>query len=157
MSGPVPLIQYVGAGRATVTALAAGPDGLYFADLYEDFGAVTPVDPGANVFRIRYVGVADFTADTAAGTPPLSVAFHDASSVPGATAWHWEFGDGAVSDDRDPVHDYAFPGSYDVRLTVTGPAGPVARQKAAAVVVAGPTRRPVCCPTPPAPRRVQPH
>ena len=157
VSGPVPLIQYVGAGRATVTALAAGPDGLYFADLYEDFGAVTPVAPGANVFRIRYVGIADFTADRAAGTPPLSVAFHDASSVPGATAWHWEFGDGSVSDDRDPVHDYAFPGSYDVRLTVTGPAGPVARQKAAAVVVAAPTREPVCCPTPPAPRRVRPH
>ena len=67
VSGPVPLVEYVGAGRATASALAAGPDGLYFADLYKDFGAATPIDAGANVFRIRYVGVADFTADTAVG------------------------------------------------------------------------------------------
>src|SRR5262249_49730793 len=60
-SGPVPLIEFVGAGRSTVSALAAGPDGLYFADLYKDFGAASAVDRGARVFRIRYVGVADFT------------------------------------------------------------------------------------------------
>jgi glucose/arabinose dehydrogenase len=157
LTGPVPLLEYVGAGRATVTALAAGPDGLYFADLYKDFGAVTPVDAGANVFRIRYVGVADFTADTASGKPPLAVAFQDASAVPGASAWHWEFGDGSVSDEVNPVHTYDYPGSFDVRLTVTGSSGPVARQKAGMVVVAAPDRTPACCPTPPVPRRVAPH
>ena len=41
-SGPFALIEYIGAGRATATALAAGPDGLYFGDLYKDFGALTP-------------------------------------------------------------------------------------------------------------------
>jgi glucose/arabinose dehydrogenase len=156
ISGPVPLVEYVGAGRATASALAVGPDGLYFADLYKDFGAATPIEAGANVFRIRYVGVADFTADADSGRPPLSVAFHDASSVPRATAWHWDFGDGTSSEERDPIHVYAFPGSYDVRLTVTGSGGPVARQKASAVVVSSPVRRPVCCPAPPAPRRVPP-
>lgn len=158
VSGPAPLIEYVGAGRATVTALAAGPDGLYFADLYKDFGAASPVEAGASVFRIRYVGVADFRADGVSGKPPLAVIFHDASSVPGASAWHWEFGDGTESDERDPVHGYAFPGSYDVRLTVTGSGGAVARQKAAAVVVAAPGRAAVCCPAPPrAPRAIPPH
>jgi glucose/arabinose dehydrogenase len=158
LSGPAPLIEYVGAGRATVAALAAGPDGLYFTDLYKDFGAASPLEAGSSVFRIRYVGVADFRADGASGRPPLTVAFHDASSVPGATAWHWEFGDGAESDARDPVHAYVFPGTYDVRLTVTGPAGAVARQKPAAVVVAAPARAVVCCPeTPRAPRTVSPH
>ena len=140
LTGPVPLIEYIGAGRATCTALAAGPDGLYFADLYKDFGAVTPVDAGANVFRIRYVGVADFSASAPSGPAPATVSFQDLSAVPGASAWHWDFGDGASSDERNPVHQYPFAGSYDVRLTVTGPSGPVARQKAAEVVVPGSPR-----------------
>jgi glucose/arabinose dehydrogenase len=157
-SGPVPLIEFVGAGRSTVSALAAGPDGLYFADLYKDFGAASAVERGASVFRIRYVGVADFTMDAATGVAPLTVSFHDASTVPDASAWHWEFGDGASSDDRNPTHAYAFPGSYDVRLTVSGSAGAVARQKAAAVVVTAAARQPVCCARdlPPLPRVVRP-
>jgi len=158
VSGPTPLIEYVGAGRGTAAALAAGPDGLYFSDLYDNFGAATPIDAGASVFRIRYVGVADFTVDGAEGKAPLQVGFHDASRVPGAFSWHWDFGDGASSDDPDPIHRYAFPGSYDVRLTVTGSGGPVARQKAAAVVAgASAVRAPRCCPAPPpAPRRIPP-
>ena len=36
---PGTLVKYNGTGRATVAALAAGPDGLYFSDLYEDSGA----------------------------------------------------------------------------------------------------------------------
>ena len=158
VSGPIPLIEYVGAGRATASALAAGPDGLYFADLYKDFGAATPIDAGANVFRIRYVGIVDFSASVASGKEPLAVEFQDASDVPGAAAWHWEFGDGAVSDERNPSHAYTVAGSFDVRLTVTGPAGAVARQKAAAVVVAAPARvaSPCCHPLRPIPRAVPP-
>ena len=55
-SGPSPLIEYNGTGKATVVGLAAGPDGLYFTDLYKDLAAVTPVDRGARVLRVRYVG-----------------------------------------------------------------------------------------------------
>jgi glucose/arabinose dehydrogenase len=158
VSGPVPLIQYVGAGRATCTALAAGPDGLYFADLYKDFGYVSPVDPGANVFRIVYVGVGDFSATVSPGGAPVTAAFEDASDVPGATAWHWDFGDGSSSDEHNPVHVYPFAGTYDVRLTVTGPAGSAARQKAAFVAVPSAERQPVCCRSgpPPSPRVVRP-
>ncbi|HTR04113.1 MAG TPA: PQQ-dependent sugar dehydrogenase [Thermoanaerobaculia bacterium] len=149
VGGPLPLVQYIGAGRSTATALAAGPDGLYFADLYKDFGAATPVDPGANVFRIRYVGVADFSADLGGVQhipedhrfdSAVGADFHDASSVPGASAWHWDFGDGTSSDAQNPSHIYVYPGTFDVRLTVTGPAGAVSRQKAAFVTVASPDR-----------------
>lgn len=152
--GPLPFLQYVGAGRGTAVALAAGPDGLYFSDLYRDFGGASGADPGASVFRIRYVGVADFTASASSGAPPLEVQFQDASSVPEASAWHWDFGDGASSDEQNPVHRYEFPGAYDVRLTVTGAAGPVARQKGSFVVLASPLRRPSCCLAPEPPRRV---
>ena len=158
MSGPLPLIQYVGAGRATCTALAAGPDGLYFADLYKDFDYASPVDPGANVFRIVYVGVPDFSATVSPGAAPVAVSFADASDVPGAVAWHWEFGDGTSSDERNPVHVFVYPGAYDVRLTVTSPAGSAARQKPSAVVAPPAGREPVCCPgLPPAPRVVRPY
>ncbi len=145
ISGPLPLVEYIGGGRATATALAAGPDGLYFADLYKDFGAATPTEAGASVFRIRYTGVADFSADVSSGPAPLLVNFHDGSAVPGATAWHWDFGDGGRSDEQNPAHRYLAPGSYDVRLTVTGLAGEVARQKAAFVGVSAAARQETCC------------
>jgi PKD repeat protein len=38
--------------------------------------------------------------------------------------YSWEFGDGsAPSAERDPVHQYAKPGKYEVKLTVRGPGG----------------------------------
>ncbi len=135
VTGPLPLVEYIGAGRATATALAAGPDGLYFADLYKDFGAATPIDRGAHVFRIRYAGLADFSADATAGDAGMEVAFTDLSAVPAATAWHWEFGDGGVSDEQNPVHEFRAPGTFDVRLTVTGSGGEASRQKVGYVVV----------------------
>jgi hypothetical protein len=36
-------------------ALAAGPDGLYFSEFYEDSGASGPTAAGARIFRVRYV------------------------------------------------------------------------------------------------------
>ena len=55
MSGPTPLIEYSGTGKATVVGLAAGPDGLYFTDLYVDQSFDTAVARGANILRIIYV------------------------------------------------------------------------------------------------------
>lgn len=150
---PGPLVEYSGAGRGTAVALAAGPDGLYFSDLYKNFGAATPTEAGASVFRISWTGIADFTADVVAGASPLAVPFHDASNVPAATAWHWEFGDGATSDERDPMHVYRSGGRFDVRLTVTGAGGEAYRQKASFVGVAPTERHAQPLPPPrPAPR-----
>ncbi len=39
------------------------------------------------------------------------------------TGWRWDFGDGGVSNERNPVHAYEKPGDYIVVLTVTGPWG----------------------------------
>ncbi len=35
-----------------------------------------------------------------------------------ATGWNWDFGDGANSTDKDPVHIYSKEGTYNVTLTV---------------------------------------
>ena len=55
-AGPATVVEYNGTGRATAVALASGPDGLYFSELYKDQDAATPVDAGARVLRLRWVG-----------------------------------------------------------------------------------------------------
>ncbi len=51
---PHTLVEYTGTGKATALGLAAGPDGLYFTELYKDQDYSSPIDPGARLFRIRY-------------------------------------------------------------------------------------------------------
>jgi len=135
VSGPTPLIEYTGSGKGTVVGLASGPDGLYFSDFYKDLDFVTPIDRGANILRVRFVGDADFTASATSGISPLSVAFTDVSTVPGATARQWEFGDGATSAVQNPTHVYNDDGVYTVTLTVTGSAGVSIKQKPAFIRV----------------------
>jgi hypothetical protein len=65
VSGPTTLARYVGTGRGTAVGLAAGPDGLYFTDLYKDLDTSGPTDAGANVWRIRYVPTTDCNANGA--------------------------------------------------------------------------------------------
>lgn len=62
---PRALIEYTGVGKATAAGLAAGPDGLYFTDLYPDGTATAPFDLGAKLLRVRYVG---------AGPPETTIA-----------------------------------------------------------------------------------
>lgn len=46
-----------------------------------------------------------------------SVTFTDHSL--GADTWTWNFGDGAVSSEKSPIHNYTASGVYSVSLTVT--------------------------------------
>jgi PKD repeat protein len=45
------------------------------------------------------------------------------NSTSNATSYVWEFGDGAVSSQEDPVHTYAMDGNYEVSLTAYDDAG----------------------------------
>ncbi len=56
VAGPTTLVEYRGTGHGSVVGLAAGPDGLYFTELYEDSGANGATAAGARIFRIRYIG-----------------------------------------------------------------------------------------------------
>jgi hypothetical protein len=62
---PITLVNYNGTGKATVVALTAGPDGLYFSDFYRDDGVGGATASGSNVYRIRYT---DFHPDNVAAT-----------------------------------------------------------------------------------------
>jgi len=75
------LVEYEGVGTGSAVGLAAGPDGLYFTDLYKDFGGASPIEAGASVFRVRWIGVVEFSAESQAGPAPLTVAFHEGSSA----------------------------------------------------------------------------
>lgn len=136
VGGPQTLVEYNGSGRATAAGLAAGPDGLYFTDLYKDVDTTGPTVAGANVLRIRFTGFAAFTANNPQGELPLPVQFTDSSDVPGATAWAWDFGDGTGSTVQNPLHTYTTAGLYSVSLVVTGSNG-VVQTRRSAYIAAG--------------------
>ncbi len=135
VTGPNKLIDYNGSGKATAVGLAAGPDGLYFSDLYKDFGYDTPIDRGAHILRVKFVGSANFTAAWTRGNVPFDVQFTDLSDVPNPLGWLWSFGDGGASTERNPLHQYIQDGVYDVRLEVTGDNGIAVEQKNGYIVV----------------------
>jgi len=81
--------------------------------------------------------VAEFRADPGRGRAPLTVRFHDLSSAD-VTAWSWDFGDGAVSAEREPEHVYDTVGTYPVRLSVRSPAGEHVRERPAVEVTPEP-------------------
>ncbi|MCS7085279.1 MAG: PKD domain-containing protein, partial [Bacteroidia bacterium] len=77
-------------------------------------------------FKVNVVaGAADFDSDPSAPVvlymPQSVVRFFDRS--PGAAAWHWDFGDGGVSTQPNPVYEFRIPGDYLVTLTTTDSIG----------------------------------
>jgi PKD repeat protein len=63
----------------------------------------------------------DFSADILSGKAPLTVTFTGwTSSGMEADTWNWYFGDGGISHEENPVHQYTAPGTYTVRMEVAG-------------------------------------
>ncbi|MCQ8894563.1 MAG: PKD domain-containing protein [Methanolinea sp.] len=76
---------------------------------------VTPIQPTERP-------VASFTAFPSSGPAPLRVSFSDTST--GTLSSHlWDFGDGYKSELINPSHTFKEPGTYTVRLTVSGAGG----------------------------------
>ena len=119
VGAPSPLVEYNGTGRATAAGIAAGPDGLYFSGLYKDAGANSPIDPGAAIYRVRWVGFSDFEVRYAS-VDGLTIDLADRSRVADAWSWEWDFGDGTTSRERGARHRYEVEGTYIVRLRVNG-------------------------------------
>ena len=64
--------------------------------------------------------IVDFNASPRMGTAPLVVQFSNLSQF-AFDNYLWAFGDGGNSFEREPVHIYSSPGTYDVALSVSGP------------------------------------
>jgi PKD repeat protein len=68
-----------------------------------------------------------FTSDVNSGAPPFDVQFTDTTIVTGgfARTWFWDFGDGGVSIEQNPIHTFDGPAGtkYTVILTVQATIG----------------------------------
>ncbi|MBK8135454.1 MAG: PKD domain-containing protein [Chloroflexi bacterium] len=98
-------------GTYNISLRVRGPGGTGRA-----FSVVTVSNPQVNP------PVANFTPLNTGGNAPLGIQFTDTSTGQ-VTSRLWEFGDGTTSTDQNPIHQFASPGSYSVRLTVSGPGG----------------------------------
>ncbi len=105
-----PSHEYVTPGDFSVTLIVTGPGGT---DTLVKTNYITATYPAPT---------ADFDGTPLVGEAPLMVEFTDLS-VDTVNTWLWEFGDGDMSSDQDPSHEYIVPGDYSVTLTVTGPGG----------------------------------
>ncbi|MDI9634062.1 MAG: PKD domain-containing protein [Methanolinea sp.] len=83
---------------------------------------------------VRALPVADFSANRTSGAAPLVVKFTD-QSTGGPTAWTWTFGDGSESTEQNPVHTYAAPGIYTVKLEVANDAGTSSKTRTGYITV----------------------
>lgn len=63
----------------------------------------------------------EMTLSDSTGCPPFSVNFEDHSQYIHETwsSYHWEFGDGQVSNSENPTHVYEEPGVYQIYHSVT--------------------------------------
>ena len=70
--------------------------------------------------------IASPAADALEGPAPLTVKFSSTGSRDanrGPLKYHWDFDDGAASENGDPVHVFRGPGPHQVSLTVTSALG----------------------------------
>jgi PKD repeat protein len=93
------------------------------------------------------VPVADFSAFPTSGPLPLTVQFTDGSTGT-IIAWSWEYRRNSgpwkqFATKQSPSFTFSTPGTYDIRLKVTGPGGSDEQVKAGYITVQEPARRPV--------------
>jgi PKD repeat protein len=115
-------VFYLGAGDNTVRVSGAA-NGRVIADQIYAVLASAPVQ-------------SEFNASVRTGSAPLAVTFTDLSYFTGtAVEYTWDFGDGTVSYDKNPIHTYASPGVYTVSLTVADEKGEDTETKESLIAV----------------------
>ena len=121
------------------TGTGARPDHIYHTTGVYDV-TLTASNPDMTNSRTRnqYITVlniprADFTVDKTQGGAPLNVNFID-KSTGAPTSWQWDFGDGAKSTEKNPVHQYTAPGKFTVTLSVSNANGQDSTTKADFIV-----------------------
>ncbi len=106
-----PVFIYTTPGNYTVKLTASGPGGT---DTETKVGYVAVAGPV----------VADFSASSTREYNTTSINFTDTSTGT-VTSWAWDFENDGLTDStlQNPSHTFSTPGTYSVRLTVSGPGG----------------------------------
>jgi len=102
-----PVHTYSASGSYTVTLAASNENGTN-----STFSTMTVLQ--------TVLPVANFSSNFTIGYTPLSVQFTDLSD--NATGWNWDFGDGNISTEQNPMHTYSVAGNYTVNLIATNAA-----------------------------------
>ncbi|MGZ3903491.1 MAG: PKD domain-containing protein, partial [Bacteroidia bacterium] len=134
-------IYICGGNSGTLTASASGGNGAYTynwqpGNMSSPSVVVSPsvttiytvtVNDGCTAVPASDTGVVNVTAapviplpNPATGCAPVCVAF---TNPPGLVNWVWNFGDGTISSQLNPVHCYTLAGSYNIGLTYTSTIG----------------------------------
>ncbi len=100
--------EYMEEGTFTVSLTVNGPQG---ADTETKRNMISAFPP-----------IADFLANPIRGNVPESVQFTDLSSGT-IDSWSWDFGDGELSTEQNPIHEYIQKGIFTVTLTINGAKG----------------------------------
>jgi len=81
---------------------------------------VAKFDENGNEVWEGHSGEQGFKADFSyyPANPTRNVIIHFTDLSTGATQWHWDFGDGETSDERNPEHQYTQLGTFNVTLTI---------------------------------------
>ncbi|HEX5001054.1 MAG TPA: PKD domain-containing protein [Bacteroidia bacterium] len=105
---------------ATTQTITVNAGGAYSVTVTDANGCTGIISTTVNV---NPVPVANFIPSDICINQPLQ--FTDISSIASGSivAWNWDFGDGNVSQQQNPVHSYNGPGTYSVTLTVTSNLG----------------------------------
>jgi len=69
-----------------------------------------------------------FSTSRTSGKAPLGVSFDMSCSTGNSTTIKWDFGDGAESDEPNPIHVFERSGVYNVRLQLQDTAGSVSQE-----------------------------
>jgi PKD repeat protein len=102
-----PSHQYTTAGHYDVQLIA-----------YNHYGCADTAQLPQPVNAVPFPHPSFYTNDTL-GCAPLYVAFHNQSVNLEGPQYVWDFGNGTTSTDANPIYVYPYPGSFDVKLTVT--------------------------------------
>jgi len=109
-----PSYPYELPGFMTMTSSSANtdPTGFYYYlyDLEVREGDLCISDPDT----VRVTAVRSSFTFVEDGS--LTISFFDEST--GARNWHWDFGDGNTSEEKDPIHTYDQEGDYTITLTI---------------------------------------
>jgi PKD repeat protein len=102
-----PVHEYSVPGVYTVSLTAAN-----------DVGTSEKTKSGYITVGERLTAAFTYTTSNPENLAPLTVAFRDASGD-SPTLWTWNFGDGHMTTEKNPIHTFTKAGNYTVTLTVS--------------------------------------